>query len=159
MRGDTDSAKNGRNGWLGWALGNRSSDAACRWALVPLRLVLGLMFAVAGAGKAFGWFGGRGFAGTVTWVQNDVNLPLPMLFAVLLVVAELVGGIMLIVGLAPRLSAFLIAIAMVVALATVLRGKGYGGTHFQQLILASCATIMIAGSGALSLMRSRPRSP
>jgi hypothetical protein len=46
-----------------------------------------------------------------------------------------------------------------VALCTVLREKGYGETGFQQLIVAACVTLMIAGSGALSLMPSRPKSP
>jgi len=143
---------------LAWALGNRSSPAACRWALVPLRVVLGLMFAASGAQKGFGWFGGGGFAGTVALVRDAVGFPLPGLFAVLLIVAELVGGILLVVGVAPRLAALGIAIAMVVALLTVKRGEGYFGTYFQQLILAASVSVMIAGSGALSIMRSGPRA-
>ena len=141
---------------LAWPLGNRSSHAACRWALVPLRVVLGLMFAASGAQKAFGWFGGGGFAGTVALVRDAVGFPSPGLFAVLLIVAELVGGILLVVGVAPRLAALGIAIAIVVALLTVKRGEGYFGTYFQQLILAASVSVMIAGSGALSIMRSGP---
>ena len=69
-----------------------------------------------------------------------------------------VGGILLVVGVAPRLAALGIAIAMVVALLTVKRGEGYFGTYFQQLILAASVSVMIAGSGALSIMRSGPRA-
>lgn len=153
------NGRNGGAGWLSWSLGNRSSECACRWALMPVRLVLGVMFAYAGAQKAFGWFGGGGFEATVTMVRESVGLPAPVLFAVLLIIAELVGGVLLIVGVAPRLGALGFIIAMTVALCTVKAGKPYAETYLQQLILAASATIMIAGAGPLSVMRSRPKSP
>jgi putative oxidoreductase len=157
--GHAETLENGNAGFSGWLFGNRSSDAACRWALLPLRLMLGLVFFVAGSGKAFGWFGGYGFAATVGYIRDTAHIPLPTFFTVLLIVAELGGGILLIAGVLPRLAAVGFAIAMTVALLTVLRGKGLSGTYVNQLVLAASATVFIAGSGPLSLMRSRPKSP
>ena len=74
-----------------WLFGSGAGARAYRWAMLPLRVTIGAMFAASGMQKAFGWFGGRGFQATVDMVANGVGLPLPALFAVLLVFAELVG--------------------------------------------------------------------
>ncbi len=142
-------------GWLCWLLGNRAGDSSVRWALVPLRLMIGVIFFVHGAQKAFGWFGGGGFKATAEML-GGLGFPATGLFAVLLVLAELVGGIMLIVGLAPRVAAIAIAVTMIVAMFTAHRGGGFLGTHLQQMIIAGCVTVLIAGSGALSLQRGSP---
>ena len=136
---------------LGWLFGDRASQAALAWSLVPVRMTLGAMFAVSGAQKAFGWFGGRGFQATVQMVAQGVKLPLPGLFAVLLVFAELVGGALLVVGVATRFIAIQLAIAMTVAMLTVKADAGYLGTYLQQLIIAACACLTIAGGGRLRL--------
>ena len=135
---------------VSWVLGNTTTYNTCRVALLPLRLMVGVIFAAHGVQKAFGWFGGSGFNGTVGMVES-IGFFAPTFWAILLILAELGGGIALCIGLATRLAAFLISIAMVVALCTVHAHDGFLGTHLQQMILAACVTLMIAGGGALSM--------
>lgn len=138
----------------GWLLGNATSFGACRWALVPLRLMLGVIFSAHGAQKAFGWFGGQGFGAAVEMVRG-LGFPLPVVFAAMLVLAEFGGGVLLILGVAPRLAAFGIAISMAVALVKVHWSTGFFGTHLQQVVLAACVTVMLAGGGAACLSGHR----
>ena len=100
-------------------LGAPLTAAAVRaWALVPLRLFLGLTFIDAGVGKLLSpaYFGGgpKGFAALAEgYAQGSpigapirtVVLAHPYLFAVLLAVLELVVGVCALIGLASRLAA------------------------------------------------------
>ncbi len=138
-----------------WVFGNAAGERALRWSLVPLRLMIGVIFIAHGAQKAFGWWDGSGYSGTVE-MFSGMQFPAPGLFAVLLIVGELVGGLLLLVGLAPRLGAAAIAIIMVGALVTVHAQDGFFNTHVQQLILAGCITLIIGGGGEIGLQRSRP---
>ena len=139
-------------GWTRWLLGNATSLTACWTALTFLRLVLGVIFVAHGAQKAFGWFGGQGFAGTVSWVRDTLHFPAAVLFAVLLIIAELGGGICLILGMATRIAGALIVLVMFVALMTVHHGQGFFETHLQQMILAVSLALIVAGGGGLSLL-------
>lgn len=138
-------------------LGNAASDSLLRWSLLPLRVMLGGIMFAHGGQKAFGWFGGGGFSATVQFL-GQLHIPLPWPMAVLLVVAELIGGAMLVVGLAPRIAAAMNAIVMIVALLTAHRGNSFFETHTQQMILAACVTIILAGGGKLALQRSVPET-
>jgi putative oxidoreductase len=79
-------------------------------ALTLMRVGTGLMMATHGYAKIFG---GRmdGFTNAV----GDMGFPVPVLFAWLAALSELVGGVLLALGLGTRISAFLIAGTMVVA--------------------------------------------
>ena len=95
------------------------ATAAVRaWALLPLRLFLGLTFIDAGAGKllspAYFGSGPKSFAGLAEGFAQgspiggpirSIVLTHPYLFGVLLAVVELVVGICALVGLASRLAA------------------------------------------------------
>jgi putative oxidoreductase len=140
-----------------WLLGNRTNRLALCIGLLPLRAMIGVIMAAHGAQKAFGALGGRGFPPTVEMVRN-LGFPVPDAFAVLLVLAELVGGLMLIVGLAPRLAAAANAVVIAVALLTVHRADGFFQTHVQQMILAGCLTVLIAGAGLPAAQRTGPRT-
>lgn len=60
------------------------------------------------------------FAETVAWFGDDgLNLPMPTLLATLAIIAEIGGAIGLLFGLATRLSAFMLATTMLVAIITV----------------------------------------
>jgi putative oxidoreductase len=108
---------------------------------------------------AHGWQKLTGFSGTVGMIRDGLGFPLPELFAILLVAGELLGGILVLVGLAPRLGALAIAITMVVALLTVHAGEGFLATHVQQLALAGSVTILIGGAGLPALTPSRKKKP
>lgn len=95
-----------------------ASKAVAAWALLPLRLFLGLTFIDAGLGKLLSpaWFGAgpRSFAtlaesfakgSPLAGPVRAVVLAHPFLFALLLAVLELVVGVCAVIGLASRLAA------------------------------------------------------
>lgn len=88
------------------------------WALLLIRLSAGVIFLLTGFGKLFGTPGIEGFSGMLT----GIGFPLPNLFAYLVGIIELLGGISLIIGYGIRFFAPLLAIIMVVAFITVKKG-------------------------------------
>lgn len=81
-----------------------------------LRIFLALLFIAAGLQKA------TSFDSTVQWFANPdwgLGLPLPWLMAFLATAAELVGGVLLLVGLATRYVAIPLLITMLVAMFAV----------------------------------------
>src|SRR5947199_2149281 len=86
-------------------------------ATTILRLVLGVIFFAHGAQKMLGWFGGYGFAGTMSFFTGPLHIPAPL--AVLAIAAEFFGGLGLILGFLTRIAAFGIGVVMLVAIAFV----------------------------------------
>jgi putative oxidoreductase len=131
-------------------------------ATAILRLVLGIVFFAHGAQKLFGWFGGFGFSGTMSFFTGALHIPAP--FAFLAIAAEFFGGLGLVLGFFTRIAAFGIGVTMVVAIATVSRGAGffmnwYGtqrgeGYEYHLLVLAMTTFLMIRGAGAFSVDRA-----
>lgn len=110
-----------------------------------LRVVTGLIFAMHGYQKLAGGVDGvAGFLGSL-------GFPIPMVMAVLLIAAELGGGILLILGAFTHWSAKILVIVSTVALVTVHLDKGFflktGGYEFILLLLAASFSIMITGPG------------
>src|ERR1700682_3309451 len=83
-------------------------------ALLLVRLI-GIGFAAHGAQKLFGWFGGYGIAGTGGWMESIGFRP-GKLFATAAGVSELVGGLLIAVGLGGPIGSMLAIAAMVVAI-------------------------------------------
>jgi len=79
--------------------------------MLVARILLALMFVIAGFGKI------GGFEGTAGYIASK-GLPLPQLGAAIAIVVELAGGIMLVVGWKARWAA--LAIAVFTAVATVI---------------------------------------
>lgn len=131
-------------------------------ALLFLRLVLGWIFFYAGAGKAFGWFGGYGIQGTSAFIgQIMPSFLSPIAWTYLLAYSELIGGALVMLGLLTRLASFPLFITMVVAIAKVSGPNGLGGRMTDQgmqmgygynLTLATiCVALILAGPGLISL--------
>lgn len=121
------------------------------WGLAVLRVVVGIVFLVHGYQKLF-TFGFHGVAGML----GHMGIPLPGFFAMVVTVVEFVGGIFLIVGVATRIAAALIAIDMIVAILAVHLRNGFfnpRGFEFPLTLLAAMVCLTIAGGGALSLKR------
>lgn len=125
-----------------------------KWADVAplvLRVVTGLIFAMHGWQKLEG-----GLAG-VAGMLGGMGFPLPMLFAVILIAVELVGGIALILGVFTHWAAKLSAVVAAVALVLVHLPNGFfmrdGGYEFILLLLAASVSLMITGAGKYSLDR------
>jgi len=105
-----------------------------------LRIALGLVF----AGSGFMKFKG-GIANTVGWFES-INIP--GFLAYFVAGIELVGGILLIIGLATRIISALFVIIMVGAIVTVKFSAGFvGGYDFDIALMAMALFLAIAGSG------------
>ena len=124
-------------------------------SILILRLALGLSFVGHGAQKLFGWFGGRGFRATAQGYGQGMGMRPGWLFALLGGGGELFGGLLLALGLLTDLGAFLIAAAMVVAIAKVTGKNGYwiskSGWEYNGLIIVVCVVIALTGPGRYSL--------
>src|ERR1051325_7444599 len=82
--------------------------------ILVIRVVFGLIFAAHGAQKLFGWFGGYGIAGTGGWLESSGYRP-GRFFATALGLSEIVGGLLLALGLLGPIGPALIITVMVVA--------------------------------------------
>ncbi len=122
--------------------------------LLILRVVAGLTLAGHGAQKAFGWFGGAGFAKTMAGYQGQGLRP-GWLWAALAVIGELGGGLSVAFGFLTPLGAAGIVGAMVMAIFKVSWRNGFWnanrGFEFPLQLLAAAVAIGVAGAGAYSL--------
>ncbi len=122
--------------------------------LLVLRLVVGLTVAAHGGQKLFGWFGGYGLTGTGGFLESLGFRP-GRVHAALAGVGELVGGLLLALGLLTPVGAALVIAVMVVAIVTVHLAKGFfvsdGGAEYNLVIIAASAALAFTGAGAYSL--------
>jgi putative oxidoreductase len=128
------------------------SNGQKSWGLTALRIVVGIVFLAHGYQKLFK-FGFHGVAGMFA----HMGIPLPGFFAVVVTLVEFVGGLLLIVGIATRAAAALIAVDMLVAVLAVHLKNGFfnpGGIEYPLTLLAASVCLAIAGGGALSGWRS-----
>jgi putative oxidoreductase len=124
------------------------------YGLTVLRVIAGIIFAAHGAQKLFGWFGGYGLEGVGQWMES-IGLAPGYLLALMAGSAEFFGGLALIVGLLARPAAAVLAVTMVVAIATAHLANGFfisnNGYEFALALLAISVAILIEGAGKLSL--------
>ncbi len=124
------------------------------YGLLLLRLAFGLALAAHGSQKLFGWFGGRGPAGTTTSF-GALGYRVPALMALAAGLGELGGGLLLALGLLTPLAAFLLATVMLNAIVTVKWVKGFlGGYELDSLYLTVAVALAATGPGRFSLDRA-----
>lgn len=114
-----------------------------------LRVVTGAIFVGHGLIK----WNVMGLDGTTAMLAG-LGFPAASLFAVLLIVAEVLGGALLILGAWTHWTAKILAFVALVALVTVHLKNGFigqGGYEFILLILAASVSLMITGPGKWSL--------
>ncbi len=126
--------------------------------LVPLiiRVVVGLMFLLHGLQK-FGIIGDGSIQGVIGMFGNW-GIPAPGIMAPFVAVVELVGGLLLILGLGTRIVTIPLIITMIVAIFAVkvqggLNPIGNGGYEVDLLMLVTLVSLLILGSGPLALER------
>src|SRR5450432_3584879 len=127
--------------------------------LFAQRLLLGLVMFPHGAQKMFGWFGGYGFSGTMSYFTGTLHFP--ALLAVLVILAEGLGSLGLVVGLGTRVAAFGIAANMIGAVLTTHLSVGFfmnwfgkqpgEGFEYHLLALALAVPLIVRGGGAWAL--------
>ena len=118
--------------------------------LPPLaaRIAVGLVFVTAGWGKLQN-------LGQVVEFFRSLGIPAPELQAPFVASVELVGGLLLLLGLGTRFVAVPLAVTMVVAIATALWPDLEGAIDLlgksELLYIVIFAWLAIAGAGAVSL--------
>jgi putative oxidoreductase len=124
--------------------------------MLILRVVVGLTMAAHGAQGLFGWFGGPGFAGTATFLEQMGFRP-GELHSALAGGSQFAGGLLLALGLITPLGTAAVAGSMVGAIATVHWPNGFflsnNGFEYNLVLIASSLAIGFAGPGRFSVDR------
>jgi len=122
--------------------------------LLALRAGLGLVFVGHGAQKAFGSFGGPGFAAASGFIGSMGFRP-ARFWTGLAVGGELLAGALLLLGLATPLASLLVVATMAVAILKVHGPKGFfvqnGGYEYNVILAIAAAALAATGPGAYSL--------
>ena len=117
-----------------------------------LRLTMGVIFILHGYSK----FGNEGFVG---WISS---MGIPGELATIIALAEVIPGILLIIGVFNRISASIISIIMVGAIFHVKGAEsltGDKGIEFDLILLAAALIIIVAGPGRISLSQIIKKIP
>ncbi|MEB3206361.1 MAG: DoxX family protein [Vampirovibrionales bacterium] len=124
--------------------------------LAPLliRVPLGVIFMAHGLDKWLGTFHGGGFLKTLA-AFSQMGMPAPEVSTFLATFGELIGGILMLLGLMTPVGAFMIAVTMGVATFFVHLGGGLfaqdGGFEYTLMLLAASLSVFISGPGKYSL--------
>ena len=121
--------------------------------LFIVRVVVGLVFAAHGAQKLFGWWGGPGMERWIG-VMEGMGVRPPRLWAAVSSLNELVGGVLLAIGLLTPLAAAVLIGQSLVIIARVHWPKGFwatkGGYEYPMVLGAASLGLAFTGPGAWS---------
>jgi putative oxidoreductase len=122
--------------------------------LLLARVVLGTLMAAHGSQKLWGWFGGHGLSGTGGFFEALGFRP-GRAFAALAGATEVVGGLLLALGLLGPIGPALIVSVMVVAAASVHWQHGVfattNGVEVPLLYATGAAALALTGAGEYSV--------
>ena len=133
------------------------ASTSASWTPVPLRLALACVFIAHGAQKVLGSFNGPGFAKFTSFPAPFSFMRPGWLWMAAAAFAELIGGVLLLLGLLTRVGAFLIACVMLTAIIGVHWKVGFfapGGFEYPLSLLAMCLALLISGGGMASIDRA-----
>jgi putative oxidoreductase len=135
---------------------------------VALRLSVGAVFVAHGLQKLLGLWGGPGLSGTVHMIQGlGFGYAYPL--AILLIVTELIGGALLLIGWGTRIVSAALLVDMGIAVWKVhypngffmnwalTPGKGHG-IEYNLVLIGALLSLMLTGPGALSADEHRTQS-
>ncbi len=118
------------------------------WGLFVLRLTLAALFLYTGIMKAVNLSG-------ITQFFTALGFPQPNALAILVMVCEIAGGVLLLLGLLTRAASIWLSIILIVALATVhfqSLGTPQAGNFFKDLaLLGGTLALVFTGPGRISL--------
>ena len=128
---------------------------AATWFTLPVRLALGVIFVAHGAQKAFGVWGGPGWSKFTGGDTPFIFMKPTWLWLAMALIAELVGGLLVLFGLLTRVGAFLIACTMLTAMFGVHWKNGFflsnQGIEYTVALLGMSLALLVAGGGRLSV--------
>ena len=130
------------------------------WPALIARLALGITLFPHGAQKLLDWFGGYGFTGTMGFLTGQAHLP--WIIAVLVILIESIGALLLITGFATRVAAFAVIINFLGVVFTSHLNNGFFMNWFMQpnkgegleyfiLLFGLAVASLIAGGGKWSV--------
>ena len=132
-----------------------------KYSWTILRVTLGIVMLAHGVQKAFGWFGGYGWDGTMGYFTGTVGLP--AVLGGFIIIIETLAAFLLILGFAGRVNALLVGAVILGAFFIDHLPNGFymnwfgnqkgEGFEFDLLFLAISSFVAINGSGALSIDR------
>src|SRR3954447_1020972 len=138
---------------------NLLSTNSNNWSALIARLGLSLVIFPHGAQKLFGWFGGYGFQGTMGFLTGMVKLPYPV--AVLVILIESIGSLMILFGLLTRVAALGIFGLFLGIVLKIHAANGFfmnwngtqkgEGIEYFFLLLGLALILIIAGGGKASI--------
>jgi putative oxidoreductase len=125
------------------------------WGTFLLRLVLGIAMVIHGYGKVIpaSGFHGNTFAALNHHGHVVASLGLPYWLGYVSALTEFVGGILVLLGLFTRFSAFMIACDMLAAILLVTRHHGYSGSEYALALLVIAVMVLFTGAGVMALDR------
>jgi len=114
--------------------------------LLWLRVLMGCGIAYHGYTKIFGG-GMEGFSNMI----GQMGFPFPVAFAWMAALAEFAGGILIVIGLATRMSALFVFITMLVAVFVAHGGDPYARKELALAYLVMTGALISTGAGKFSL--------
>ena len=122
------------------------------WGITILRVMVGIVFLAHGGQKVFVY----GFSG-VQGAFGQMGIPMPTVMGPFVALLELVGGLLLVVGVGTRWVSILLAIEMAVAVLKVHLPNGFflpGGFEYALMMFAASCAVALEGPGAAALGRT-----
>ncbi|MFQ5929724.1 MAG: DoxX family membrane protein [Acidobacteriota bacterium] len=118
------------------------------WAPLPLRLVIGIAFAVKGWQVLFMQLAQR------STLFAEAGLPLPYFLALIFGSVEFLGGGLLLLGGYVRSTSVLLLTIEIIAIWPVHLERGFiAGSALNLLLIGGLSSLILSGSGRLSLTR------
>jgi putative oxidoreductase len=131
------------------------------WFTLPIRLALAAVMIAHGSQKVLGSFNGSGFKAFIAGNTPFSFMRPAWLWLAAAAFAELVGGILVGLGLLTRVGAFFIACNMLTAIVGIHWSGGFfaanRGYEYPLTLLAMAVALMIAGGGQASVDRALNR--
>jgi len=118
-----------------------------------LRMALAAVFFYHGMQKAFGWFGGDGWNGTIEAWTSAESLGMPYLIVAVMIVSELGIALSLFLGFLTRLGGLGVVVIMLGALFYIHGGSSFEAIEYPVLLLASGLALVFIGGGNFSIDR------
>ena len=134
---------------------SKSLNSLQPWGAFFLRLVLGISMVFHGYGKVIPASGLHG--NLLSALQHHshlvVSLGMPYWLGYVSALTEFLGGILILLGLLTRFTAFMIACNMLGAILLVARHQGYSGSELPLALLAIALMLIFFGPGTMALDR------
>ena len=126
------------------------------WMTVPIRLALAVIMVAHGSQKVIGSFGGEGFRTFIAGTTPCSFMRPPALWLAAAALSELLGGVLVGLGLLTRVGAFFICCTMLTAIVGLHWPRFFASNHGYEYPLALFAMsfgLLISGGGMLSADR------